>query len=61
MAGFALGIFFLFFLYLYYLFENRRRDKKYGVPSLAVDAEEDLMEENLTMSDRQIHSFRYVR
>ncbi|KAL4809896.1 MFS general substrate transporter [Aspergillus unguis] len=59
LAGFSLAIFFLVMLYIYYVFENRRRDRKYG--PVDQDGVSDYDEENfLNHTDRQITSFRYV-
>ncbi|KAL2872411.1 MFS transporter [Aspergillus lucknowensis] len=58
-AGLALGVFFLLCLLVYYIWENRRRDARYGRP-------EDLSEvqaiaEGLSnKTDLEITSFRYV-
>lgn len=59
LSGFALGIFFLCLLGLYYLFENSRRDRKYGVAS-AISRDEELEEDLSNKTDREIPHFRYV-
>jgi len=59
LAGFALSITFLICLYLYYQYENRRRDKLYGsVP--AVGSDQELADELSNHTDRTIKSFRYM-
>ncbi|KAJ5219563.1 hypothetical protein N7468_008767 [Penicillium chermesinum] len=59
MSGLVLSIFFLLCLYVYYTWENRRRDKLYGSPAdMTVGAE--LREELSNKTDRQIESFRYL-
>ncbi|KAL4790100.1 hypothetical protein BDV19DRAFT_394428 [Aspergillus venezuelensis] len=62
LAGFALAIFFLILLYIYYEFENRRRDRKYGPVGQgqghgSIDY---VTEDLLNRTDRQIPSFRYT-
>ncbi|KAL4783345.1 MFS general substrate transporter [Aspergillus varians] len=58
-AGLALGVFFLVGLLLYYIWENKRRDAKYGRP---VDMSEvDAIAEGLSnKTDMEIRSFRYM-
>lgn len=59
MSGLVLSLFFLICLYVYYRWENRRRDKAYGLPEqLTVDAE--LQDELSNKTDREIESFRYL-
>lgn len=58
-AGFAFGIMFLIPLFVYYQYENRRRDKVYG-PVSSVDSEEELADELSNQTDRSITSFRYM-
>jgi hypothetical protein len=59
MSGLILGIFFLICLYVYYIWENRRRDRLYGSPQQLTEAEE-LHDELSSKTDREIESFRYV-
>ncbi|KAL4900896.1 hypothetical protein BDW74DRAFT_187977 [Aspergillus multicolor] len=58
LVGFALSIFFLVLLYIYYEFENCRRDRKYG--RAQEGSAEYVSEEILNRTDRQIPSFRYT-
>ncbi|CAG7965821.1 unnamed protein product [Penicillium olsonii] len=59
MSGLVLSLFFLICLYVYYRWENRRRDKLYGLPEqLTVGAE--LQDELSNKTDREIESFRYL-
>ncbi|KAL4955488.1 hypothetical protein BDW69DRAFT_182516 [Aspergillus filifer] len=57
LAGFALAIFFPVLLYIYYEFENRRRDRKYGQGQ---DSANYVTEDLLNRTDRQIPSFLYT-
>lgn len=50
---------FLILLFVYYQYENRRRDKVYGLVS-SVDSEEELADELSNQTDRSITSFRYM-
>ncbi|CDM38220.1 hypothetical protein DTO013E5_8654 [Penicillium roqueforti] len=59
MAGLAFGIFFLACLYLFYVSENRRRDRLYGSPVEMTETEE-LQDELSNKTDHEIESFRYV-
>jgi hypothetical protein len=59
LAGFCLGVFFLACLLVYYLWENKRRDRKFGPPSLASQAEE-LAEDVSNKTDMQLSGFRYA-
>ncbi|KAJ5336079.1 hypothetical protein MYU51_009501 [Penicillium brevicompactum] len=59
MSGLAFGIFFLICLYVYYVFENRRRDRLYGSPREMTEREE-LQDEISNKTDHEIESFRYV-
>ncbi|CAI7595373.1 unnamed protein product [Penicillium viridicatum] len=59
MAGLAFGISFLFCLYIFYLLENRRRDRLYGSPREMTETEE-LEDELSNKTDHEIESFRYV-
>ncbi|KAJ5354902.1 hypothetical protein N7541_005946 [Penicillium brevicompactum] len=59
MSGLVLSLFFLICLYAYYTWENRRRDKLYGLPEqITVGAE--LQDELSNKTDREIESFRYL-
>ncbi|KAL4746558.1 hypothetical protein BDW72DRAFT_207260 [Aspergillus terricola var. indicus] len=66
LVGFALAIFFLVLLYIYYKCENRRRDRKYGpVPAASRHQETETTDyvtevEFINRTDRQIPSFRYT-
>lgn len=44
---------------MYYLWENKRRDAKYGPPS-QLSEEEQRLQGLLNKTDREIESFRYV-
>ncbi|KAL4863323.1 hypothetical protein BDV12DRAFT_202232 [Aspergillus spectabilis] len=58
-AGLALGVFFLVCLLVYYMWENRRRNVKYGAPTDMSEIE--AMAEGLSdKTDQEITSFRYV-
>lgn len=59
MAGLVFGIFFLICLYVFYVWENRRRDQRYGSPRQLTEAEE-LQDEFSNKTDHEIESFRYV-
>ncbi|KAL2830983.1 MFS general substrate transporter [Aspergillus pseudoustus] len=59
LVGFALAIFFLILLFIYYEYENRRRDKKYGPAHLQAEADY-VTEDFMNLTDRQIPSFRYT-
>lgn len=59
LSGFALGVFFLALLLAYYIIENKRRDRKYGLPS-DVSETDDLAADLSNKTDRQIESFRYT-
>ena len=60
LCGFALGIFFLCCLLGYYVIENKRRDRKYGLPNQISESEE--LEEDLSnKTDRELPHFRYLR
>lgn len=59
LAGYAFGIAFLICLYIYYQYENRRRDRVYG--SVAeVGSDQELADELSNKTDRTITSFRYM-
>ncbi|KAL5337525.1 MFS general substrate transporter [Aspergillus crustosus] len=58
-AGLALGVLFLICLLVYYIWENRRRDAKYGVPTDMSELE--AIAEGLSdKTDLEITNFRYV-
>ncbi|KAJ5256749.1 hypothetical protein N7478_012853 [Penicillium angulare] len=59
MSGLILGIFFLICLYVYYAWENSRRDRLYGSPRQLTEAEE-LQDEFSNKTDHEIESFRYL-
>ncbi|KAJ6164633.1 hypothetical protein N7470_003305 [Penicillium chermesinum] len=59
MSGLVLGIFFLMCLRVFYMWENRRRDRLYGSPADLTSAEE-LQDEISNKTDHEIESFRYV-
>ncbi|RJE27541.1 Allantoate [Aspergillus sclerotialis] len=56
-SGLVLGIFFLGCLYVYYEWENRRRDRVHG----GVTEIEELRDELSNKTDLEIESFRYVK
>jgi hypothetical protein len=59
MSGLILSLFFLTCLYTYYTWENRRRNKLYGLPEqMSVGVE--LQDELSSKTDREIDSFRYL-
>ncbi|RMJ26606.1 Allantoate [Aspergillus sp. HF37] len=58
-SGLTLGAFFLCCLWVYYIWENDRRDKRYGLPSEMTDSDE-MRDELSNKTDREIPSFRYV-
>ncbi|OJJ07289.1 hypothetical protein ASPVEDRAFT_363578 [Aspergillus versicolor CBS 583.65] len=58
-SGLALGAFFLLCLLLYYIFENRRRDAKYGPPTQLTE-EEERAHALSNKTDLEIESFRYL-
>ncbi|KAK4888351.1 hypothetical protein LTR27_012760 [Elasticomyces elasticus] len=60
LSGFALGVFFLCLLWVYYRVENSRRDRKYGAAN-AIPQDEELEEDLSNKTDREISHFRYVR
>ncbi|EHK25581.1 uncharacterized protein TRIVIDRAFT_31825 [Trichoderma virens Gv29-8] len=59
LAGYGLAIFFVFSLFLYYFFENRRRNTKFGLPADASESDE-LEAEISNKTDRELANFRYV-
>ncbi|PCG91071.1 Major facilitator superfamily domain, general substrate transporter [Penicillium occitanis (nom. inval.)] len=58
-AGLSLGICSLVGLYMYYSWENKRRDRVYGSPD-ALTADQQLQMELLNVTDQENESFRYV-
>ncbi|KAL3429235.1 major facilitator superfamily domain-containing protein [Aspergillus tetrazonus] len=58
-SGLALGAFFLTCLLCYYIFENRRRDAKYGPPTQLTE-EEERTHALSNKTDLEIESFRYL-
>ncbi|KAJ5910649.1 hypothetical protein N7504_005292 [Penicillium tannophilum] len=59
MSGLVLSICFLILLYVYYTWENRRRDRVYGsLENVTIGAE--LQDELSSKTDREIESFRYL-
>ncbi|KAL3459466.1 major facilitator superfamily domain-containing protein [Aspergillus heterothallicus] len=58
-SGLALGIFFLTCLLFYYIWENKRRDAKYGPPADMNEAEA-IAEGMSNKTDLEITSFRYM-
>jgi hypothetical protein len=58
-AGLSLGIFFLTCLLVYYIWENKRRDAKYGTPVELSDAQA-IAEGMSDKTDLEIESFRYM-
>lgn len=59
MSGLVLGMFFLILLIVYYVCENLRRDRVYGLPSEIAESEE-LAEELSNRTDTEMPGFRYV-
>lgn len=58
-SGVVLGFASLVGLLIYYVFENRRRDRVHGLPSELAENEE--LAQNLSnRTDREIPSFRYI-
>jgi hypothetical protein len=58
-SGLALGAFFLGCLLIYYIFENRRRDARYGPPTQLTE-EEERAQALSNKTDLEIESFRYL-
>lgn len=58
-AGYAIAAFFFLCLYTYYVWENRRRDRRYGRPE-EMPVTQVLEDELSNKSDWEIESFRYV-
>ncbi|KAB8249361.1 major facilitator superfamily domain-containing protein [Aspergillus flavus] len=59
LCGLVLGVFFLGCLFVYYIWENKRRDRQHGVMNEGLDVH-DLVEEQNRKTDRQIPGFRYT-
>lgn len=59
MSGLIFGIFFLICLFVFYVWENKRRNRLYGSPRQLTEAEE-LQDEFSNKTDHEIESFRYV-
>jgi hypothetical protein len=59
LSGFALGIFFLVLLLAYYVWENKRRDKVFGIVTEASEMQE-LVEDVSNKTDMQLQNFRYT-
>ncbi|KAJ4863156.1 major facilitator superfamily domain-containing protein [Trichoderma breve] len=63
LAGYGLATFFTFALFLYYIFENKRRDVKYGLPANVSEPVSEPEEQELEVSnktDRELIDFRYI-
>ncbi|XRM36982.1 hypothetical protein ABZX51_000472 [Aspergillus tubingensis] len=58
-SGLALGAFFLVCLLVYYIWENKRRDRLYGVPGQMTESQE-LALGLSSKTDLEIEDFRYV-
>lgn len=58
-AGFAVATFFFVSLIIYYIWENRRRDRQYGRPRESSTGGQ-LEDEMSNKSDWELESFRYV-
>jgi hypothetical protein len=58
-AGYALTAAFYICLYTYYVWENRRRDRRYGRPE-EMTVTQELQDELSNKTDWEIESFRYV-
>ncbi|KAL7949501.1 major facilitator superfamily domain-containing protein [Trichoderma barbatum] len=56
---YALAAFLLLVLFVYYIFENKRRDRKYGSPADISESEE-LEADASVKTDRELPSFRYI-
>jgi len=59
LSGFACGIFFLMSLLAYYVWENRRRDRVFGLVAEISEAQ-DLAEDLSNKTDMQLQNFRYT-
>ncbi|EXJ90893.1 hypothetical protein A1O1_03999 [Capronia coronata CBS 617.96] len=60
LSGLCLGAFFIACLLVYYIWENRRRDRRFGPAQRSSSVVEDLREDLAGKTDRQLTSFRYV-
>lgn len=60
LSGFALGVFFLALLLVYYIVENRKRDRKTG-PVAETSEPHDLAQDVSNKTDMQLQNFRYTR
>ena len=54
-----MSAFFLVCLYVYYSCQNRRRNKRYGLPE-AMAIGEEMQDELSNKTDWEIQSFRYI-
>jgi hypothetical protein len=59
LSGFSLGIFFLVCLLVYYIWENKRREKMFGQAREISDVQE-LAEDVSNKTDRELQNFRYT-
>lgn len=59
LCGLALGVLFLGLLFIFYIWENKRRDSKQGQVEDISDPH-DLVAEQISKTDRQLPSFRYA-
>ncbi|OQV08580.1 hypothetical protein CLAIMM_12829 isoform 4 [Cladophialophora immunda] len=59
LSGFAFGAWFLACLLVYYIWENARRDRRYG-QSQRLSVDEALQEDLSGKTDRQLSDFRYL-
>ncbi|KAL7955697.1 major facilitator superfamily domain-containing protein [Trichoderma compactum] len=59
LAGYGLATFFIFSLFLYYIFENKRRDVKHDLPADVSETEEQALEVS-NKTDRELTDFRYI-
>lgn len=58
-SGLSFGVFFLILLLAYYAWENRRRDRVFGLPEHYTETEE-MAQQLSNKTDLEIPSFRYV-
>lgn len=59
LSGFALGMFFLVLLLVYYIWENKRRDRGFGDVAEISEVQE-LAEDLSNKTDMQLQNFRYA-
>lgn len=59
LSAFAFSLFFLIILFVYYVFENKRRNSKYGRPE-TIPQDVDIDEMLKDHTDRTVTGFRYV-